>query len=502
MKKIYIILLLAAFNLQSCKEFLNVKPRDTRVIKNIEDYRDLLAPFMSQMKIPNAWSYVWGDYYKAPWDPSIPKLLPGYIGEIQHTRDFNQANGGLTDSYKDFYNWRDPSTSVLWTKLYSLIGPFNMIIDEIRTAEGNDEALRNQVRGEALYWRAYCFFKLVQYYSPYKNNELGVPVFLDTHIDAVNGNQSRKTQQEAYAQIISDCKEGLRLLTLTNPKVSWNFAYKPSAFHALLAAVYHYKAMSGAAEESDWTNAVNHASEAMLGRHLTQNPQDIQDMFDLFEPKENLENDEFDLRVIKNSFAGTNIFGTFIELYGGQPIDNYNRNWVAVPEIYQMYTDTDIRKKLYFTDHSPYSPYICNNKYRQSEFRSWNGGGLIMPFRLAELYLIKAEALTMSNQLSEARKVMEDFVTSRYTAAVNIPSGKDEFLQMVYTERKKEFLHEWDINFLDMKRLQKRYERNIRGINFVIEGDAFQYTFPIPNQEIQNNPNIDVNNPGWDNIVQ
>lgn len=502
MKKLYIILLLSLFGLQSCNNFLNVQPRDTKVIKYIEDYRDLMAPYMSQMKVPNTWSSVWGDYNRAPWDPCIPRLLPGYIGEIQHTRDFNKATGALTDEYKDFYGWKDPSTSVLWTKLYTLIGPFNMIIDEIRTAEGNDESLRNQVRGEALYWRAYCFFKLVQYYSPYKDNTLGVPVFLDTHIDAANGNQSRKTQQEVYARIISDCEEGLRLLTVTSPKVSWNFAYKPSAFHALLAAVYDFKAMSGAAEASDWANAASHAAEAMLGRQLTKDPQVIKDMFDLYQPKETLENDEFDLRVIKNSYAGASIFGTFIELYGGQPIDNYNLNWVAIPELYNMFTDTDIRKKLYFTDQSPYSPYICNNKYRQSEFRAWNGGGLIMPFRLAELYLIRAEALAMQDQLPEAQKVMADFVDSRYTAPVNIPGSKDDFLNMVYSERKKEFVHEWDINFLDMKRLRKKYERNIRGNNFVIEGDAFQYTFPIPAAEIQNNPNLKDNNPGWGNIVQ
>lgn len=502
MKKLYLLLLLTVSALQSCNDFLNVQPRDTKVIKYIEDYRDLLAPYMSQMKIPNAWSSVWGDYYRAPWAPCIAELLPGYIGEIQHTRDFNTSTGVLTDKYRDFYSWKDPSTSVLWTKLYTLIGPFNMIIDEIRTAEGNDESLRNQVRGEALYWRAYCFFKLVQYYSPYQNNELGVPVFLNTHIDAANGDQSRKTQREVYTQIIADCEEGLRLLAITNPKVSWNFAYKPSAFHGLLAAVYDYKAMSAAADDSDWDNAARHASEAMLGRQLTHDPQVLQDMFDLYQLKETLEHDEFDLRVIKNSYAGASIFGTFIELYGGQPIDNYDHNWVAVPELYNMFTDTDIRRKVYFTDKSPYSPYICNNKYRQSEFRAWNGGGVIMPFRLAELYLIKAEALAMTNKVQEAIEVMKEFTASRYTAPVSIPTGKEDLLKMVYSERKKEFVHEWDINFLDMKRLQKRYERNIRGNTFVIEGDGFQYTFPIPAQEIKDNPNLRENNPGWGNIVQ
>lgn len=329
---------------------------------------------------------------------------------------------------------------------------------------------------------------------------MGIPVFLETHVDAAHANLERKTQTEGYMQVIKDCEEGLHLLSRTHTRKSWNFAYKTSAFHALLAAVYHYKAMSGAAEDTDWENAEKHATAAMKGRRLTSDPRILQDMFDLCEPKY-FEHDEFDLRIVKPKGSGQRVFGYFAEMYGGQPVDNYYRHWLAVPEIYVLYSDNDIRKRVYFTTESPYSRGCCNNKYRQSDFRRWSGGGICMPFRLAELYLIKAEALVKQERIAEAKKLMEEFVAARYTSAIDIPANKEGLLKMLYAERKREFLHEWDVNFLDMKRLQISHRRNIRGVDFIIEGDAFQYTFPIPFEEIENNPNIRENNPGWDIIV-
>lgn len=501
MRTICLIILVFTFSLTSCSDFLNVKPKDTKTLKYVEDYRDLLAPYMAFLKTNDTYVYVWDSYYPGPWDPCISTVLPGYIGEIKYIRDYNAQNGQLTDTYKEYYAWKDQSTKALWTKLYKLIGPLNMIIGELPHAEGNNEMLRDMVQGEALYWRAYSFFKLLQYFSPYKNNKLGVPIFLETHIDAAHANLERKTQLEGYQQVIRDCEEGLKLLTRTQPSTSWNFAYKPSAFHALLAATYHYKAKSGAAESTDWENAAKHAASAMTGRRLTSDPKVLKDMFDLYEPTF-FENDEFDLRIVQYKTSGERVFGFFAEMYGGNPIDNYYRSWIAVPEVYALFSEQDVRRDIWFTTSSIYSPgTICNNKYRQCDFRTWNGGGMHMPFRLAELYLIRAEALAEMGETGEARRLLQEFTDSRYSAAVSIPSDKEQLLKMIYAERKREFLHELDINFLDMKRLQKRYVRNIRGMEFIIEGDAFQYTFPIPFEEVENNPNINENNPGWDLIV-
>lgn len=135
MKKIHIICILSVF--LSCARFLDVKPRDTKMLKNIEDYRDLLAPYMAFLKSHDNYVWVWDTYHSGPWAPCISALLPGYIGEIRHTRDYNRQTGELSDTYKEFYAWKDQSTKVMWDKLYKLIGPLNMIIGELPHAFRN-----------------------------------------------------------------------------------------------------------------------------------------------------------------------------------------------------------------------------------------------------------------------------------------------------------------------------------------------------------------------------
>lgn len=500
MKKIYLLFVIIALGISGCDDFLNVKPRDTKVVKDIEDYRDLLAPYVANLKAMTGTINVWGGYYTSPFDPCITNLLPGYIGEVVIKNDYNKNNGQLTDNYKIYYAWKNSSSSNLWTKLYTMIGPLNMIIGEIDDAVGEDNDLRNRVKGEALYWRAHAFFKLVQYFSPYKDNTLGVPVFLDTHVDAAHGDLHRRTQREVYEQVVRDCQDGLELLKQTQPRKSYNMAYKASAFNALLAAAYHYKALSGAAESTDWVNAEKYATAAMVGRELSADPTVLQGIFDLKTPQV-FESDEFDIRVIKTDGIGRYMLGFFGNMYGGCPANNEERNYITSPEILNMFSDDDIRKQVWFTTKSQYTDKACNNKYRQAEFSKTSGGGVVMPFRLAELYLIRAEALLMQDKMGEGTEALKEFMNKRYTRTVSLPSDKDELLNVLYGERQKEFFHEWDINFLDMKRLQKSYSRNIRGNDFDITGDAFQYTFPIPFSEIKNNTQINENNPGWDAII-
>ena len=81
-----------------------------------------------------------------------------------------------------------------WRSYYSFLGPINMIIEGIKTAEGDDERLRDYVQGEALVWRAYSYFKLLQYFSPYKQDEYGVPVYLKPYEDPGNAMPKRETQ--------------------------------------------------------------------------------------------------------------------------------------------------------------------------------------------------------------------------------------------------------------------------------------------------------------------
>ena len=117
-----------------------------------------------------------------------------------------------------------------------------MIIDGITAAEGNDENLRNYVKGEALVWRAYSYFKLIQYYSPYKEDDYGIPVFLKPYDDPGNAMPQREKQSDVYRQILTDCQEVIDLIAET-PSNQWNCAYEPRFIYGMLASIYCYKAI-------------------------------------------------------------------------------------------------------------------------------------------------------------------------------------------------------------------------------------------------------------------
>ena len=85
----------------------------------------------------------------------------------------------------------------------------------------SDEDTKNFVKGEALVWRAFAYFKLLQYYSPYDDNQYGIPVFLKPYDDPGNAMPERKTQVEVYEQILSDCEEAGEFISIWCPDISF-----------------------------------------------------------------------------------------------------------------------------------------------------------------------------------------------------------------------------------------------------------------------------------------
>ena len=265
MKKLLSIIALAClFSMQGCDKFLNLKPKDIKVVSTVEDYRDMLASYMRLLKNPSGpQELVLGNYFCYPLF-NIASDVVYRTGELVLNKE-DDSNYDLTigEYLPDAVNemtWLEPANDA-WSRYYTFLGPINLILGNIDAAEGNDERLRDYVKGEALVWRAYSYFKLLQYYSPYKLNEYGIPMYLKPYEDPGNAMPERKTQKEVYAQIFSDCKEIFNLMERTAP-TSWNYAYNEQFMNAMLASIYCYKALGAAAEDNDWETA----TESLLKR--------------------------------------------------------------------------------------------------------------------------------------------------------------------------------------------------------------------------------------------
>ena len=475
----------------SCNDFLTMTPRGEKVVRTAEDYRDVMASFVKMMSTPNCPQQgpLFGtDYYAVPYF-DISKTLSIFSQEMvlndgQYSDYYDMKSNSYNTAGHTMLAWQ-ASDGETWNQYYRMLGPLNLILSDIDKKEISDINVRNMVVGEALVWRAYGYYKLLQYYSPYKDGRLGVPMFLDPTDNAGNAMPARNTQAEVYAQIQADLSGALQLLDAT-PTQPWNFGYRKDFIYAFLADMFWYKADGGAAEPSDWENALKYAQLAMRGRTLSANTSEaLGELFDCSPSVMNrvFLNDEFFLRIADGSEAQKL---NFMSSY-------YTRvtNGNVEKEYLTLYTDNDIRKTAYITGAGRVA------KYNLLSVNYDRGFGAYMPFRLANCFLIAAEAAVHTGDLQTAGNLLSAFRQARYTEGGQaLPINVDAFLGEIKMERKKEFFAEIDARWIAMKRYEETVTRQVDGKTYTLKGDDYRYTFPIPYSESSTNKAIEQN-PGW-----
>jgi hypothetical protein len=114
-------------------------------------------------------------------------------------------------------------------------------------------------------------------------------------------------------------------------------------------------------------------------------------------------------------------------------------------------------------------------------------------FRLAELYLIRAEARAMQNNLTGAKDDL-NMIRNRSGLLATSAITQTEILNAIEQERRVELFTEWGHRWLDLKRMNKA-----DGVLGPIKAPNWQTTdilYPIPQVELDRNPYL-VQNPGY-----
>lgn len=483
----------------SCSDFLNMTPRNKKVVKSVEDHRDIMASYMYFLKTTyrSQVNILGVDPFACPtFDMS--KILSIYTGESVLTTTskqlYNPSSNMHTPLGKSLLHWYEKQEYV-WKSYYLFLGPLNNLIKEIKTAEGNDENLRNYVLGEALAWRAFSYFKLLQYYAPYEKNEYGLPMYLTPAEDIGTTMPKRQTQKEVFAQLFTDCNQVLDLLKMT-PTTEWNLAYKEDFIYAMMAEMYMWKALSGAKEDNDWKKAKEYAEKAIGSRTLATSTEELKRIFDCGPNAINMpiQSSEFYIRITDNSTLMINFNKSYTENSDGFTLGGADAKFV------NLYKANDRRKSFYFKE--GFGGEILNDKYNLQAYAKDRGHiGCLMPFRLADMYLIKAEAACRMGDVATATDVLRTFKTSRYDAPeTTAGQNAQQVLQEILDERKREFYLENDMLWLEMKRTGVSISRTVDGKTETLEPNDFRYSFPIPKQEMEKNKNM-TQNPGWTDIV-
>ena len=82
--------------------------------------------------------------------------------------------------YTNSLNWQNTTMpGTIWGNYFSNIGFYNTIIDELANVSASQEE-KDIVEQEARFLRAWYLFKVLQYFSPYHSNDLGIPFNTDS----------------------------------------------------------------------------------------------------------------------------------------------------------------------------------------------------------------------------------------------------------------------------------------------------------------------------------
>lgn len=375
----------------------------------------------------------------------------------------------------------------VWNNLYKNINAANTVLNFSANATDATPEQLNEINGHAYAIRGMAHFDLVKIYAfPYNTTDasiapgadgngghLGIPLLLTYGQER---HAPRATVAAVYTQVIADLTMAKSLLPTSN--YSLNSKFNASAIDALLSRVYLYKA--------DYPNAYTTANNLINSAvySLATNASYMSNWDGQMETDVILQ-----LPAASNDNNGFDSLGSIYVDTGDDGNGGYG-DLVPTTDILDLYSSTDTR-----------AGWFRNIGGTQFNFKfplSWNNA--IPVIRLSEVYLNLAEAVANGagnitvgqNALNKVRQTADPDAT---TVSV---SGAD-FLAEVKIERRKELAFEGHRLFDlvrwqdDIVRTQIASPSTIATISY----PDYRMVWPIPQDEIDGNDNINENNVGY-----
>lgn len=454
MKKTYIYNLLFASMLlaaaSSCKKALDIDPVDT-----IEQSQALLKSKDVEVALVGTYSALGSRNFYG----GRPFLMADFLANTNAIEWYGTYEE-LTQTINKSLLKTNTFVDNVWAAGYTAINDANNVIAAIDKV---DAAKKSKVEGEAKFIRGAAYFDLVRLFGKAYNDgspttNLGVPIVLTPTTSVTDASYvSRATVVAVYTQAIADLTDAEAKLPATNGF----FATKYSAA-GMLARLY--------LQMGNYAAAAAAANRVIASGNYSLTPAFI-DAFPAMgsTPGVNSSEDVFAMQV--TTLTGFNGFNEFYgsSTYGGRGDAVISQNWID-----NTYAANDDRINAFYDDGDMYT-----SKYA-------NPYGNVPVIRLAEMYLIRAEA---NVRLAPAAPVggrtpLQDLAVVRSRAGLTTTTAT---LANILAERKLELAFE-GFALHDAKRTQT----NIGSLAW----NSNALVFPIPQIEMDANKNL-VQNPGY-----
>lgn len=435
------------------------------------------------------------------------------------------ATGGygvLADVQSDLFNMTSKSTAYfqvtswqfttaqfegdgLWSSSYNMIANANNVINNIDrlndkvAGSKEDSTMLKQFKADAYFARAYGYASMVTRYcknydATTAESTLGLPLVYT--VDVLT-KPNRASLAKTYEQILADLKEAETCFG-ENTDI---MPSRPSihTVHALRARVY--------LQMKRYQDAINEAKKVMAVFPLIDNADDFANMWYMDEGSEIIYQPTF----TPDERAAT--YGAFI----GYDIVNdcFSCSYLPTKGLLDLYEADDYRYSAYFipatvssgvqvVDATAVGKFPGNpTLLKTGDVEGQTFYNMTKAFRVAEMYLIAAEAQYNLNQteggfLNELRQ-KRGALAIKATGEALFQEIKDEWAREMCGEGfRLDCLKRWEKGFSRMKaqQLEDGFLNKQPGFqNLTVDADNFRFVWEIPAQDLQANKNLETNWP-------
>lgn len=330
-----------------------------------------------------------------------------------------------SELHRNYYIWQKyDAIGADWTVPYNNILTANVILEtleKIGFSPGEVEKAR-QIRGEALFLRAFNHFSLSQLFAPAYDegtatSDLGIPIKLVTDFTKVS---VRSSVKENYESILSDLKNASALLTA---KTGFKYRANKASAYGLMARTY-----------------LSMREYEQAGRYADSCLQLYNMLID------------YNKLVITTANPFVQFNDEVIYACRTSAPSALSQTRAKVDEgLYGSYASNDLRKTAFFKVNTDGSKAFKGN------YTGLTTASVFSGLATDEMYLIRAESAARLGPEQSALADLNLLLSKRLRTGSFVPltfSGRKEILNAVLNERRKELCFR-TLRWSDLRRLNK-----------------------------------------------
>lgn len=488
MKKniVYILSAILLLNMLSgCNDFLDEKPQSEFTSEG-SDSEELTSKYLS---LSDAEGELQGAYNSFKAD--IFQHENFRLNDVQSDNCYIGGDG-TNDEALDLIklNSTNSVVAMVWAQYLSMAGSATNVIENTKLMQATaiTEADRSRIMAEAKFIRAWAYFDMVRLWGDLPMSLQLIPTITAENLETWYPVMypERTPEDEIYAQILDDLDEEKTIKHLESKNAGVFKATKGAAY-GLMAKVL---ATRGAKSNRDYSKVVEYCNKA-----IAEGYQLIANFDDLWNP---------DVK-----FTSESIF----EVYYSTESPNW-AYWVLLKEAdgsvtwrryctptHELIARFDKERDVRYASSivwkkAPYDVYYPADDYPFAyKVREKNSNIILM--RLADILLLKAEALAELNQPAEAITIVNQIRERAGIAALNSGATQADARLAVENERQLELFmegHRWyDLLRNDRMLEVMRKHKDQNGKLLFPNLQEFRTKWPIPQGEMDKNTRLTQN---------